>query len=256
MKRILLLAAGMTALVSGSLATTAQQVSNDANPLYHPVTIRMGTLSVPPIEGAPFTATALIENRRTLPDGTVSDSRNMNLIGRDSSGRTRGEMRSGLPVTEPGTPQLKEVHLYDPQLQIKTVYYPETHIATKQAQAPPRQAAMTTTAANNRVKVEDLGTETLQGLVAQGTRRTVTIPAGASGSTAPITVVDEYWYSEDLHVNVLLTHNDPRTGLQTVALTNIVRAEPDAAFLEVPEGYKIVDMTPPAVVHQANVTKR
>ena len=82
--------------------------------------------------------------------------------------------------------------------------------------------------------------------VAKGIRRSLTIPAQASGTGAPVTVVDEYWYSEDLHMNLLVRHTDPRTGVQTVALSNINREEPPPAFFEVPEGYKTVDMTPPA----------
>jgi len=57
--------------------------------------------------------------------------------------------------------------------------------------------------------------------------------------------VDEYWYSEDLHVNLLVRRTDPRTGVQTVTLTAIERVERAPEFFEVPEGYKIVDMTPP-----------
>jgi hypothetical protein len=58
-------------------------------------------------------------------------------------------------------------------------------------------------------------------------------------------VVDEYWYSPDLHVNLLLRHNDPRTGMQTVTLTDIKREEPAPEFFQIPDGYKNVDMTPP-----------
>jgi hypothetical protein len=48
-----------------------------------------------------------------------------------------------------------------------------------------------------------------------------------------------------LHVNILLRHTDPRTGLQTVALSNIKREEPPLSFFEVPADYKVVDLTPP-----------
>ena len=78
----------------------------------------------------------------------------------------------------------------------------------------------------------------------KGTRRTLTIPAQANGTGAALAVVDEYWYSEDLHLNLLLRHDDPRTGVQTIALTNIKREEPPQEFFEVPQDYKIVDMTP------------
>lgn len=101
-------------------------------------------------------------------------------------------------------------------------------------------------ASNPQVKVEDLGSDTIENIDVKGTRRTVTIPAQANGTGAPLTVVDEYWYSEDLHVNLLLRHSDPRTGEQTVTLSQIVREEPAQEFFEVPQDYKIVDMTPPA----------
>jgi hypothetical protein len=55
-----------------------------------------------------------------------------------------------------------------------------------------------------------------------------------------------------LHVNLLLRHNDPRTGERTVALSDIKREDPDPAFFEVPQGYKIVDMTPPPGAPAAN----
>jgi len=95
------------------------------------------------------------------------------------------------------------------------------------------------------VKVEDLGSDIMENIDVKGTRRTVTIPAQMNTTGIDLTVVDEYWYSEDLHVNLLLRHNDPRTGEQTVTLKEIKREEPAQEFFEVPQNYKIVDMTPP-----------
>jgi len=45
--------------------------------------------------------------------------------------------------------------------------------------------------------------------------------------------------------HAVLHHSDPRTGNQTVTLTDLKREEPAPEFFEVPDGYKIVDMTPP-----------
>jgi hypothetical protein len=289
MKRSLLLVAAV--FLAGASALHAQQVSNDANPLYRPTIIRLGTITVPPITGVPFSATALIENQQMMPDGSVAASRNINLIGRDSRGRTHGEMRSRVPASSSDIPHLGEVHIYDPQTHLITIYYPATHIATQQLEYRPmnsnlgkipdpqvaealdpatvRNMAITdtrfppkpTTARipqfplpptgipvnplAPRVKIDDLGTTTINDFDVKGTRRTVVIPAQANGTGAPITVVDEYWYSEDLHVNVLLRHHDPRTGLQTIALSDIKREDPPQSFFAIPEGYKIVDMTPP-----------
>jgi len=66
---------------------------------------------------------------------------------------------------------------------------------------------------------EDLGTNTLDGIVVHGYRRTVTLRSKASGTGEPVAVTDEYWYSEELHLNLLANHADPRTGKLTVTVT-------------------------------------
>jgi hypothetical protein len=140
---------------------------------------------------------------------------------------------------------LAEVDIYDPQIGIDTTYYPATHVATRQLRRQQLSTGNLAGPSNPLVKVEDLGLTTINNMDVKGTRRTVIIPGQANGTGAPITVVDEYWYSEDLHVNVVLRHNDPRTGDQTVALTDIKREDPPESFFQVPAGYKIADMTPP-----------
>ena len=243
MQRTLLLTGTLLGVLMAALP--AQETTNDANPLYRSTSIRMGTIVVPPIAGAPFSATALIKNQQLMPDGSVVTSRNINLIGRDYRGRTHGEMRPRVPDSFQGVPSLSEVHIFDPQTRLKTVYYPATHIASRQPQAVQSKPANLSDSSNPLVKVEDLGSTIIDGIEVRGTRRIVSIPGLTNGTGAPLTVVDEYWYSEDLHLNLLLLHNDPRTGEQTVALTNIKREEPPQSFFEVPPDYKIVDMTPP-----------
>jgi len=110
----------------------------------------------------------------------------------------------------------------------------------------PSKTANFSSTSDPLVKVEDLGSTTIDNIDVKGTRRTVTIPGQVNGTGAPLTVVDEFWYSEDLHLNLLLRHSDPRIGVQTVALSDLKREEPAQEFFEVPPGYKIVDMTPPA----------
>jgi len=256
MGRKLFLFSWVVCMLAGGSSAMAQ-ATNDANPLYRPTVIQLHTISVPPIPGLPFSATALIENRQAMLDGTVAESRNMNLVGRDSRGRTHGEMRARVPMASKETPHLVEVSLYDPQMGIRTVCNADTHIAVRARTSVPREMATNAGAATSipGVTVEDLGTSTINNVDVRGTRRTVVIPATRNSTGAPITVVDEYWYSEDLHVNILLIHNDPRTGEQKIALTNLQRADPDPSFFEVPEGYKVVDVTPPpgAPVLRGNV---
>lgn len=86
-------------------------------------------------------------------------------------------------------------------------------------------------------KVEPLGTRTIEGVEAEGTRTTTTIPAGAIGNINAIDVVTERWFSKALQTVVMLTRRDPQTGDTVYRLTNIVRAEPDADLFVVPAGY-------------------
>jgi hypothetical protein len=244
MQRILLVVAAFWAI--GIPALPAQQVTNDANPLVHPVTIRMGGIIVPAIADEPFSATAVIDDQQTLADGSVAATHNINLIGRDAQGRTHGEMRSRMPADFQGMTPLIEVHLFDPQTRIRSVCIEATHIASQQVmpEAPIPSASSRTERTNPLLKVEDLGSDVLEGITVRGTRRTLTIPAEANSTGAPLTVVDEYWYSDELHLNLRSRHTDPRTGVHEIKLTDLKRAEPEPAFFQVPEGYKIVDVTP------------
>jgi hypothetical protein len=88
---------------------------------------------------------------------------------------------------------------------------------------------------------ESLGTQTMEGVNAEGSRTTSTIEAGAVGNDRPIQVVSERWYSPDLQTAVMTRRNDPRTGEEIFRLTNIHRAEPGAYLFQVPAGYRVVD---------------
>lgn len=90
-------------------------------------------------------------------------------------------------------------------------------------------------------KDEQLGQETIEGVVADGTRTTVTLPAGSVGNDRPIEIVDERWYSPELQTTVLSKHNDPRMGETTFRLTKVSRAEPSASLFQVPPDYQIVE---------------
>ena len=91
------------------------------------------------------------------------------------------------------------------------------------------------------VKTESLGSKTLEGVVADGTRTTITIPAGQLGNEQPIQTVVETWYSPDLHATVLSRRSDPRSGETVTRYTNINRTEPAHSLFEVPADYKITD---------------
>jgi hypothetical protein len=92
---------------------------------------------------------------------------------------------------------------------------------------------------SGEVKKEDLGTQTIEGVAANGTRTIFTIPAGQIGNEGPIDIVDERWFSKDLQVTVMTRHADPRSGETVYRLTNINRTEPDHSLFEVPSDYQV-----------------
>jgi hypothetical protein len=104
-------------------------------------------------------------------------------------------------------------------------------------------------------KTESLGTQDFEGVMAEGTRTTTTIPADAIGNERPIEIVYERWYSKELGMLVYSKHSDPRFGEQTYRLTNINRSEPDPSLFEVPPGYKVLS-EPSTTVYRSLVAPK
>lgn len=94
------------------------------------------------------------------------------------------------------------------------------------------------------LKTEALGKQNIEGVEAEGTRSTFTIPAGEIGNEQPINIVTESWYSPELQVTVMRKHTDPRQGEMIYRLTNIRRAEPDASLFTVPADYTVKENLP------------
>lgn len=95
------------------------------------------------------------------------------------------------------------------------------------------------------VTTEDLGSQTMEGVLVTGVRTTHTIPAGEIGNDKPILIITEVWKSPDLKTIVYSKRSDPRMGDVTFRLTNIVRTEPDPALFTVPADFKLVEAPQP-----------
>ena len=113
------------------------------------------------------------------------------------------------------------------------------------AGAMPPPMVMHREALNDKsVNKESLGKQVIEGVEAEGTRLTRTIPAGEIGNEQPINIISEMWYSNDLQVIVMSRHSDPRFGETTFKLTGINRSEPAKALFEVPSDYTINETIP------------
>ncbi|OLE53527.1 MAG: hypothetical protein AUG51_12625 [Acidobacteria bacterium 13_1_20CM_3_53_8] len=102
---------------------------------------------------------------------------------------------------------------------------------------------------SDRIKTEQLGRQTVEGVEAEGTRTTYTIPAGEIGNEREIQIVSERWYSNELQTVVMSKRSDPMAGDTTYRLTNISRSEPAHTLFEVPSDYTLRESpTPPTGV--------
>ena len=205
---------------------------------------------VTPIAGAPFTATVQIVSHSKLPDGTEHIVKTENTIARSASGRIRNERCVLVPASFSGKPRLLSAHIYDPNTRINIYTDTASHIARQTVlpqplRTPPVLAPPAQQRTPPGVTETPLGDQTLDGVQLTGKRKTHIIPADRSGTGQPVTITDDYWYSPDLSIYLIIRHDDPRTGEQLVAVTHIERGEPAAGLLTVPDDYKVVDETPP-----------
>ena len=217
----------------------------DSPPPYRGAFLFVGGIFVTPVAGAPMSGTVTIHSSHYATDGSIVARMTVDHIARDDQGRIYNERRVMMPEGFQGQPDLLSAHIYDPVNGENTFLNPETRIAR---QAMFRGAR--TDAASPEVppgaKFEEIGTKKMLGETVNGTRVTQTIASAASGTGKALQVVDEYWYSEDLHIYLSVTHNDPRTGVQTVTVSELHRGEPPASNFVVPGEYKVVDVNPPA----------
>jgi hypothetical protein len=123
---------------------------------------------------------------------------------------------------------------------VRTYGHDGAVVTTMPAQAPtPATGQAGIKVAEPGATTEQLGQKVIEGVMAEGTRTTTIIAAGAIGNEQPIKVVSEQWFSPDLQVLVSTRHSDPRSGETVYRLVNIVRGEPDRALFEVPADYTI-----------------
>jgi hypothetical protein len=213
-----------------------------------------GFRGLPAVTGAPYSAD-------TVVDATQQSGRTQH-IARDSKGRVRIEQPMSPAPSGVTVPTLVQIfdpvggfdYILDNQNKVAHRIAVQTPAANEigpggggvESGVPVGNTGITATIhvihPNQPARsVEQLGTRTIEGVSAEGTRRTTTWPAGSQGNDHPLIDVMETWYSPELKAMVLSKTTSARNGDSTVKLTNISRAEPDAALFQPPPGYTIVD---------------
>jgi hypothetical protein len=259
---------------AGQTATiTATQISDGPHVAGFSVA---GGAAGPTVAGAPYSAQIQTQHVQTLADGNRIVETTQGSVARDGQGRVRrDEALSGFPGTQADAPHL--VFIDDPVAGVhwnldahtKTAFkLPFVHVPPPGAGAPfsismpppppppgpdkvffyssdvmPKADLHIMTRAqvlpDSQGAKTDLGTDTVAGVKAQGTKITRTIPAGTIGNEQPLVITTETWYSPNLKVLVMSKTSDPRIGETTYRLTDIQRAEPAADLFEIPADYTI-----------------
>jgi hypothetical protein len=184
------------------------------------------------VTGAPYSAIQTFQSQQTLANGNEIQHSDQSKVYRDSQGRVRTEATRDSHIM---------ITIYDPVAGYVTRLDPQNSTAVKSALPsgpPPARPAP-------QIQTGDLGSKTINGLIATGTRTLITIPAGAFGNTQPIQATREVWTSTDLQVPVLITSSDPRFGTSTSQLTSVIRSEPDPSLFQVPSAYTVTAHTRP-----------
>jgi hypothetical protein len=90
------------------------------------------------------------------------------------------------------------------------------------------------------VKTENLGTQTIEGITVEGTRRTMTAPAGMAVN-GPRMTKSESWYSPELKATLLSKEGDAETGERTKKLIHVSRSQPSPGLFAPPKDFTVVD---------------
>jgi hypothetical protein len=205
-----------------------------------------------PVTGAPYSAVRTTTHVQTLANGGTVTHTSQVKEARDSNGRTyfatvpnaaegaRGE-RSFVRVFDPVNRET--ISWSSNSKQATVTHLPEAGQFHRRGLAAGAGGQGRFRGNSEAAKTEDLGSKTINGLVANGTRMTRVIPAGAQGNSEALTITHETWTSADLKLVVQRTETDPRFGTTTVELTNLSREEPSDALFHAPAGLTLNERT-------------
>ena len=219
---------------------------------------RFGEFHGKVITGAPYSATRTITRVQKLDNGTMITHTEVIKEARDSEGRTY--MERVPETTGAGTGNRAFVRVFDPVNRVAISWSLNSKQATVVHLPDASPAGMSRLAQGSggaggsmhfrgnmqAANVESLGTKTINGVTAEGTRTTRVIPAGTQGNDQSLTVTHESWVSSDLKIAVMRVDTDPRFGSTTMELTNISRDEPPSTLFQAPAGYTVNERTPSA----------
>jgi hypothetical protein len=210
-------------------------------------------------KGPPFSAVVKSTLDEKLADGNTIHGVARYHVARNASGETLTEMPGSCFTGEDGQRhQSYQVSVYDPSS--RTVMHWQVdgtnHTATithMPAPVMPSAAEIAARRSNAAARAkqapaiserqtEKLGTQSLQGVLAEGTRTTETIPVGEQGNALPLVIVNEQWYARELGITMMMISEDPRRGRTVVEVEELNQGDPPPSMFAPPEGYQVKEV--------------
>jgi hypothetical protein len=211
---------------------------------------RMESIFVPPKARAPFSLTLATEWTRPIGTGAGTFTLvNQRHIVRDSNGRIYQERWILVPKDGNVKSWMDVFQITDPEQHTwlncitatKVCDLYDYHLTAQEKYEPAIGSSGALPSGNGFRQHEDLGESSTEGVETHGYRETLTINAGAMGNDRPMTSTREFWWSPHLAINLLSIVETPDAGKQVFTVKELSTSEPDPAFFNVPEEYKVVD---------------
>jgi hypothetical protein len=228
----------------------------------------------------PYVAEFKVTAVKTMADGSTITQEFTQVRAVDGQGRTMTAITT-IPASSDGTPATK-VTVFDPAAWTTTSWDSQRSLVTvvkkplpgsgigscsimapqfvsaglatdgqasgkaRAVVGPPTGVTAGLGASPNRAQVnttiENLGTETIEGLTARGTRVTQITSAGAAGNSEPLVNTRETWQTNahGIALTIREVDDDPKNGKRTMEPLSVSFGEPDPASFRPPQGYEIV----------------
>jgi hypothetical protein len=178
----------------------------------------------------PYTAQYKVTRVAAQPDGTIVSRESSEVRAADSAGRWMNATTQPEPRTQTA---ITRVVVADFVARTRSTWEVPGKVATVTAMGPKCSIAR---ARSSKPPAELLGTQTIQGIEANGRRVTWNLPEGKVRTS-------ETWFAAAPGLWTLLVRAvyDSPTSKATTELVNVERTEPDPTIFRPPEGYEIVN---------------
>ena len=221
----------LSAMAAGAVLTAYALHAQEQGRLSRPISLQLPTVA--PVPGAHVRATFLIKVKWLHESGSTETLYGLTRVARDSRGRTWRELRELGSSPEANPPA--GIVLVDPKTSIRKILDPIHNTVVEQRFRPSSHQPSD----RNDVRVEDLGSKTIDGFNATGTRRIWFLPGQITDAGVPAEVFDETWYSPDLQMIVSERRTDLLGATVEVTMSEVDRHEPSPSLFKTPHGYRL-----------------